>query len=827
MSKTLEKLISLRPSILIFLPNTNELQRFVLSGAFDRLARNNTLSYVLPRIDSAKMRAAAPEALTNENTYEIDVPMERFAVWQRLFSAACFRFADRSLSFRQRAKISARNEDLSTLTPPPRTVHPFIRGVSRTLLNIKQLSKALRKRRHELSDLFNQAGNGQEQLRYVDPEKYSDLINRELSTLGPLQDIIELLERVRPLYVILPTSLLDMLCNDVLWACKLEEVACLILQSGWDNLSSKGVVHHAPSHLGCWGPQSVRHAIDIQGMSKHAAHPLGAPHYEFLKRSTDAEVHEFRQQLNFLSSDRLILFGGSFRQFDETSALRQLEAAIEDGRLPGIKILYRPHPWRAERKGEDDFFHYHWKHVIFDPDMRDRYIRARDEPGYLKREVPMYDMSYLALVLSAVDAVISPMSTLLLEAMIMERPTMAIAFSDGKHSRNPSVTAQMTHFAELKDSGALIWCDDIDKLEISCLSLFETKISRRLDKRRKQTLTDIVTREPANYADRLAQLCQKQVEPQAYKLRSRRAGRMRNKISHLYGANLIARNYTGVHLQEPEIPGYWTHGWIPSYHNRDPAFIALHKKEGQHDAYDYAAQIRNDKENVQQWVSRHDQADYLIAHGYKHVRAIGLPIVYLPDEAIERVPGSLLVMPPHGHRTHGEGDLTAESYADAIADLRNRFECVSVCLTETDIRKGDWISAFKRRDINVFNGINQAETNPLQRMAQILSSFEYVTTNGFGSHIAYAAYFGARVSIFGPYANFPIDRLRQTHALRMFPKLLDEAHFLCTEAPLRAFCPELFVDPDRAVDRRSWGADQVGEQCKLSAGSLAEAFNFR
>ena len=48
------------------------------------------------------------------------------------------------------------------------------------------------------------------------------------------------------------------------------------------------------------------------------------------------------------------------------------------------------------------------------------------------------------------------MSTLLLEALIMNRPTMAIAFGDGKHAHNPSLTAQITHFAEIKRSGALV-----------------------------------------------------------------------------------------------------------------------------------------------------------------------------------------------------------------------------------------------------------------------------------------------------------------------------------------------------------------------------------
>jgi hypothetical protein len=41
------------------------------------------------------------------------------------------------------------------------------------------------------------------------------------------------------------------------------------------------------------------------------------------------------------------------------------------------------------------------------------------------------------------------------------------------------------------------------------------------------------------------------------------------------------------------------------------------------------------------------------------------------------------------------------------------------------------------------------------RLVEIFSTFEYVTTNGFGSQITYAAYCGAKVSVFGPNGDPP------------------------------------------------------------------------
>jgi hypothetical protein len=620
--------------------------------------------------------------------------------------------------------------------------------------------------------------------------------------------------------------LLDLFCNDVLWACASEDVACLVLQSGWDNLSSKGIIHHAPAFLGCWGPQSKRHARRIQQVPSPALLNLGAPHYEFLRPVPAAEVRELRRTLGVPDDARLLLFGGSFRQFDETSALRRLDEAVDSGRFGAVKILYRPHPWRADRQDEDDFFQQPWKHVIFDPDMRERYIRARREPGYLKRAVPMYDMAYLARVLSAADAVISPMSTLLLEALIMERPTMAIAFSDAKHRHNPGVTSQMTHFKEAQRSGAFVWCRDNRRLEADLGTLLAPGWMARTAERRRRLLGDVVERGPGTYAERLAELSHSVIEPKASKLRARRATRLRRTISSAYGANLIARDYCDIALPNPEIPDYWMHGWIPAFHNVDPALIALHKKEGQHAGYDYQAQIRAEKAATPQRVSRQDQADYLRAHGYRHVQAIGLPIVYIRDPQPQRIPGSLLVMPPHSHRIHGPGDPLAERYADVICDLKRHFAHIRVCLHEDDLAKRQWVESFRLRGIEVFPSADQSDPSTLRRLYRILSSFEFVTTNGFGSHIAYAAYCGARVSVFGPYAEFPYHRLLRTHTIKMFPHLAPIARPLHTEAALRKHYPFLFVEPHRAEVMREWGAAEVGEDNRLSPAELAELFGW-
>jgi hypothetical protein len=777
----IDALLRDRSLVLVFLPNTNELQRFVWSQAFAGLEREYRLHYVLPSIEAEKM-ATAGGAITPATSTVVEVPPERFKKWQEIFQAACVHYAHLSPSFALRAG----------LTPDP---------------DWQRFRDIDREDRAPLDAAFDTQ------------------VEAMLDGMSPLPAILELLDRLNPLFCVVPTSLLDIFCNDVVWACNTANVPSLVLQSGWDNMSSKGLLAMRPSFLGCWGPQSREHAKVIQRLRSKEMELLGAPHYELLKPAKAAEIQRLRTELGVADGDRLLLFGGAFRQFDETRTLQLLDEAIGQGRLGRVKVVYRPHPWRAARQYEENFFSRAWNHVVFDPDMRDRYVREQEEAGFIKRNVPMFDMVYLSRLLSAADAVISPMSTLLVESLLLGKPTMAIAFGDGKHRYDPSVTAQMTHFAELRTSAALIWCDDAQRLLEECATLLSDDASTRAEPRR-QLLRSVVTTAPGRYADRLEEFCRSRVELFARAKRAERAAASRNTISHAYGAHLIAQSYCGVDDVELSVPDYWMHGWIPAYHNVHPALIALHKKEGQHRTYDYDAQIREEKEQTMQWVSREDQAELLRRHGYRHVRAIGLPITYLPPCTVRREPGSLLVLPPHSHKNHGGEDPLAERYAEMIAALRPRFSRIVVGLHEDDWAKGQWLESFRRRGIDVFVTTDQADPNTLVRLQRILSMFEYVTTNGYGSHIAFAAYCGAKVSIYGPFAEFPLERMKTTHAVKMFPELLEPACELCAEPALRQHYPFLFVDPDRAIIRRDWAAQEVGEPSRVTPAELRRLFGW-
>ena len=313
------------------------------------------------------------------------------------------------------------------------------------------------------------------------------------------------------------------------------------------------------------------------------------------------------------------------------------------------------------------------------------------------------------------------------------------------------------------------------------------------------------------------------VEPVARLVRQVMRHRELVTISDLYGATADLADYCGVPQEQVRLPGYWTHGWIPQYHNTHPAFVALHKKL-KSDAYRLQiGRHKIDRDEVQ-LVTRLDQEHYLRANGYRRVKAIGHPIVYSPRQRAQRIENSLLIMPPHGHAGPADNDDLADAYIAEAKKFSRLFTRVTVCVSSIDFIRGRWWRAFDAAGFDHVVGGEPTDPSSNRRLLRLLQTYEYVTTNAFGSHIAYAAYAGCKISIFGPFAEMPIRLMANAHAVRLYSALLPQQIDLCSESLLRRHYPELFVEPHDASERVEWGRAELGEANKLSATQMRLVF---
>lgn len=272
-----------------------------------------------------------------------------------------------------------------------------------------------------------------------------------------------------------------------------------------------------------------------------------------------------------------------------------------------------------------------------------------------------------------------------------------------------------------------------------------------------------------------------------------------------YGADEVLKSYCGQPNETVPDNFSWQHGWCcRQRQNIDP--VLLVKEPTIEPAKTFL-------------VARTDEAEYLKAHGL-NCEAIGLPFVYAQAaNKPPRIPNSLLVMPAHSLE-YTQHRWKFEEYAQQIADVAGRFDRVVACIHPACVRKGYWLPQFERVGIECVVGAEAFDANGLVRIKTLLSQFEFMTTNMLGSHVVYAAATGARVSIYGDYAEYRKADFAQTEFYQLHPHILQPVLKLHSRDYVQATYPDFFCEPYEAKRRQQWASEEIGKANRRSPAEL-------
>jgi hypothetical protein len=240
----------------------------------------------------------------------------------------------------------------------------------------------------------------------------------------------------------------------------------LMLIDNWDNLSSKSVFIKNPDYVGVMGEQGRRFATALHNIPSSNVAVIGTPRFEVYRQNMHKRPSSIAKKSTTIFDQPYILFAGCAVVFDEIAALSAVSGALSRIRasLPdGTKILYRPHPW-GQRNNLGVITADPIPDVVIDPQFRDNKESGIDfQP----------DLQYYPLLLAKSLMVITPLSTMLLEASIMRKRVLALVHEDGVSLTSPNRMYQNSaHFRGVTGLENLTLINKLSELDSAMLDAY-------------------------------------------------------------------------------------------------------------------------------------------------------------------------------------------------------------------------------------------------------------------------------------------------------------------------------------------------------------------
>lgn len=311
----------------------------------------------------------------------------------------------------------------------------------------------------------------------------------------------KLLEDNQPDILIHPSVLAGLFIDDLIFYGKKKNIKSLVIMNSWDNPSTKQSVTGKPDWLFVWGEQTFKHAKKFMGINAEKIKKFGAAQFDLFRNEADISREEFCEINNIDKSKKILLYAGSSKGSDEFEHLQFMNDLIESNYLENAIIVYRPHPWGGGGKNGHRIIDSNWNNIIIDTTMRDYLNSIKSDTG--KMSYPDYRNTHN--LLSSVDAVISPLSTIILEAAMHGKPVMCFLPDDKDLNIHLELAKTLVHFDDMYNMEKVLVVHGKLELKNKLNLLVEQTCSDNFSKELKKSVEYFVEPYSASYGERLVE----------------------------------------------------------------------------------------------------------------------------------------------------------------------------------------------------------------------------------------------------------------------------------------------------------------------------------
>ena len=273
----------------------------------------------------------------------------------------------------------------------------------------------------------------------------------------------ELLKRHRPDLIVTGTPGYYPTDIHLLRAAKRLGISTATVMLSWDNLTSKGYMGAVPDHLLTWSDLMADEAVTYHNYPRERIHWCGAAQfdcYHGLRARFDRAA--WRRSHGIPEGRPLIVYGTINPALlpHEINILRQIVGAIQAGSFknkPYLWIRLHPQVIRGFYSRSLEPFR-----ALAGPDVHVEEPKVQSEK--LAWDLPKEDAEHLAQLMAAADIVVTPNSTLSIDAACAGTPIIN-TFFDGEEPIHSALSARRfmfyTHYAQMLETGGIAKAESI------------------------------------------------------------------------------------------------------------------------------------------------------------------------------------------------------------------------------------------------------------------------------------------------------------------------------------------------------------------------------
>lgn len=211
---------------------------------------------------------------------------------------------------------------------------------------------------------------------------------------------------------------------------------------------------------------------------------------------------------------------------------------------------------------------------------------------------------------------------------------------------------------------------------------------------------------------------------------------------------------------------------------------------------------------------------FLLGNKVDKVKAVGLPITYVPTQHIVRQEKSTLIMLAHS-LPNTKIDHKLMEVIDFCNELREQGNYICFCVHSDCYRDSKVLLELDENNIDWFVGSSVNDWNSLKRMRNVFEYFETVASNTMGSQFFYAQLFGAKFFFSEPYFEYRAEQFENDPVWKNKQEALEYGVKQTTKESVKKKYPEYFLGHKKAVCNRPLAEDECGVNSKVSIEELS------